>query len=270
MIDRHHRFESLHRSADLLVLPTVWDAGSARLAEECGAQALGTSSAAMAWSCGHADACVLPEDALLERVRQILRVTTLPLTVDIENGYSDDPQQVAARVLRLADLGVVGINIEDGEGSVELLAAKIAAVRCALAGRPLFINARTDVYLRGLAEGAQAVALSVQRLQAYAQAGADGGFVPGLQALAEVADVAAQVALPLNLMALPGMAPADHLRQAGVRRLSAGPALFLQAWAATAAATRTLLQSGALVGAAAASYPDVDRRFAITDRRQAQ
>jgi len=270
MIDRHHRFESLHRSADLLVLPTVWDAGSARLAEDCGAQALGTSSAAMAWSCGHADACVLPEDALLERVRQILRVTTLPLTVDIENGYSDDPQQVAARVLRLVELGVVGINIEDGEGSVELLAAKIAAVRCALAGRPLFINARTDVYLRGLAEGAQAVALSVQRLQACAQAGADGGFVPGLQALAEVADVAAQVALPLNLMALPGMAPADHLRQAGVRRLSAGPALFLQAWAATAAATRTLLQSGVLVGAAAASYPDVDRRFAITDGRQAQ
>ncbi|AWH32269.1 isocitrate lyase/phosphoenolpyruvate mutase family protein [Stenotrophomonas sp. SAU14A_NAIMI4_8] len=263
MIDRHHRFVSLHRGADLLVLPTVWDAGSARLAEDCGAQALGTSSAAMAWSCGHADACVLPEDALLERVRQILRVTTLPLTVDIENGYSDDPQQVSARVLRLADLGVVGINIEDGEGSGELLAAKIAAVRCALAGRPLFINARTDVYLRGFAEGAQAVALSVQRLQACAQAGADGGFVPGLQALAEVADVAAQVALPLNLMALPGMAPADHLRQAGVRRLSAGPALFLQAWAATAAATRTLLQSGVLVDADGASYGEVDRRFAV-------
>lgn len=270
MIDRHHRFECLHRRADLLVLPAVWDAGSARLAEDCGAHALDTSSAAMAWSCGYADACVLPAAALLERVRQILRVTTLPLTVDIENGYSDDPQQVAARVLRLADLGVVGINIEDGEGGVERLAAKIAAVRCALAGRPLFINARTDVYLRGMAEGTQAVALSVQRLQAYARAGADGGFVPGLQVLAEIAAVAAQVALPLNLMALPGLAPADLLRQAGVRRLSAGPALFLQAWAATEAATRALLQGGVPMLADAASYPEVDRRFAVTDGRRAQ
>ncbi|WP_312708843.1 isocitrate lyase/phosphoenolpyruvate mutase family protein [Stenotrophomonas sp.] len=200
MNDLPHRFAGLHRSADLLMLPTVCDAGSACLAEDCGAHALGTSSAAMAWSCGHADACVLPEAALLERVRQILRVTTLPLTVDMENGYSDDPRQVAARV---------------------------------------------------------------QRLQACAQAGADGGFVPGLQALAEVAAVAAQVALPLNLMALPGLAPADLLRQAGVRRLSAGPALFLQAWAATAAATRALLQGGVLMGADGVSYADVDRRFAM-------
>lgn len=171
MSNAHARFVKLHQGADLYVLPNVWDAGGARLVQQQGALAVGTSSAAMAWSCGHADGGALPDTALLQRVSEIVGVTSLPVTVDIEDGYSDAPDVVAARVLRLVEAGAVGINIEDGAGNPEVLVAKISAIRSALGGRSLFINARTDVYLRSLAEGDEAVRMSIDRLQAYARAG---------------------------------------------------------------------------------------------------
>ena len=151
MNELHARFEALHRANELLVLPNAWDAGSARLAQEKGAQAVGTTSAAMAWSCGYPDGSALPQAALLQRVGEIVRARSIPVTVDIEDGYSDDPEQVAALASKLVELGVVGINLEDGAGAPEVLVEKISAIRHALAGRALFINARTDVYLRGMA-----------------------------------------------------------------------------------------------------------------------
>ena len=211
MSNAHARFVKLHQGADLYVLPNVWDAGGARLVQQQGARAVGTSSAAMAWSCGHADGGGLPDSALLQRVSEIVGVTSLPVTVDIEDGYGDAPDVVAARVLRLADAGVVGINIEDGAGSPAALVDKITAIRSALGGRSLFINARTDVYLRGLSEGDEAVGMSIDRLQAYARAGADGGFVPGLRALDEASesDVAARDGVVCCAVA-GGRAPAER------------------------------------------------------------
>ncbi|WP_439448576.1 isocitrate lyase/PEP mutase family protein [Stenotrophomonas sp. ATs4] len=245
MSNRYQRFVHLHHQNELLTLPTIWDAASARLAQACGAHAVGTSSAALAWSCGHADGGSLPMRALLQRVAEIVRVTALPVTVDIEDGYSDDPLEVATCVQHLAELGVVGINIEDGDGDPALLAAKIAAVRHILGPRSLFINARTDVYLRGLAHGEAAIRMSVERLQTCARSGADGGFVPGLQLPQDIAALKEQIPLPLNVMWLPGMPSNETLYAAGVRRLSAGPALFMHAWASASTATRALL-SGTL------------------------
>jgi len=261
MSNVHQNFVQLHQRAGLYVLPNVWDAGGARLVQQLGAVAVGTSSAAMAWSCGYADGGALPDTALLQRVSEIVGVTSLPVTVDIEDGYSDVPDAVAERVLRLVEAGAVGINIEDGAGSPAALVDKITAIRSALGGRPLFINARTDVYLRGLAEGNEAVGMSTDRLQAYARAGADGGFVPGLRALDEVAAVAGAVPLPLNLMWLPGMAPFAALSQAGVRRLSAGPALFMHAWTAMAAATTDFLGGVMAMPEGAPGYAALNQLF---------
>ncbi|WNH51093.1 isocitrate lyase/PEP mutase family protein [Stenotrophomonas oahuensis] len=261
MSNLHARFAELHTAHALLVLPNAWDAGSARLAQEQGAQAVGTTSAAMAWSCGYADGSALPRISLLQRVAEIVHATSIPITVDIEDGYSDDPQQVAALAVSLAELGVVGINLEDGTGAPALLADKIAAIRAALAGRPFFINARTDVYLRGLAEGQAAVAMTVERLQAYAAAGADGAFVPGLKEPGDIAAVVAGITLPLNVMWLPGIGTHAELLAAGVRRLSAGPALYAHAWSAVETATRAMFDDTLAMPAPPPSYAALNALF---------
>lgn len=262
MNDLHTRFVQLHQSSTPLVLSNAWDAGSARLMQEQGSQAVGTTSAAMAWSCGYPDGSTLPEAALLQRVAEIVRATAVPVTVDIEDGYSDDPQQVAALAVKLVALGVVGINLEDGAGASALLVDKIAAIRAALAGRPLFINARTDVYLRDMAKGEEAVHMSVERMQAYAKAGADGAFVPCVTVPAEMKAIADAVPLPLNVMWLPGLASHVELATAGVRRLSAGPALYVHAWAATAEAASGLLEGTLAWPANAPGYGALNALFA--------
>ncbi len=146
------RFRALHQSG-LLILPNVWDAGSARLMQEAGAQAIATTSAGLAWANGWPDGDVLPQAVMLTAVRAIARVISVPLTVDAEGGYSADPAVAAENVLKIAEAGAVGINLEDGAASVDLTCAKIANIRkrVAAAGIDLFINLRTDVYLRKLA-----------------------------------------------------------------------------------------------------------------------
>lgn len=148
---QHHRsasatFRALHQQDPLLVLPTAWDAASAALWQRAGAAAVGTSSAALAWSCGYADGGALPEH-LLQRVAEIAAAVSVPLNVDLEDGYSRDPDAVARLVERIAALGVAGINLEDGGNPPPLLVAKLDAIRDRLGERRMFINARTDVYL---------------------------------------------------------------------------------------------------------------------------
>ncbi|MDX3774719.1 isocitrate lyase/phosphoenolpyruvate mutase family protein [Chromatiaceae bacterium AAb-1] len=236
------RFMQLHQSDKPLLLPNVWDAASLVLAQQQGAVAVATSSAALAWSLGYPDGTVLPADELLAAVCRLLRVSKVPLSIDIEQGYSDDPAQVAVLVKQLADAGVVGINLEDGADQPELLASKIHACRQLLAGQPLFINARTDVYLRQLCSADAAVAECVNRFSLYQQAGADGAFIPGLTDLATVAELYQQLTLPINLMGWPAGATVAELSAAGVKRLSAGPALFLQSYNSYLQACQSFLQ----------------------------
>lgn len=158
----HDRFLALHAAPAPLLLTNAWDAASARLWQELGAPAVATSSAAVAWSRGYADGGVLPQPELLSSLAAIVRVTSIPVTADIEDGYSDDPQVVGRLASEVAATGAVGINIEDGAGSPDQLAAKIQAIRVALRGTPMFINARTDVYLRNLASGDAAVAMAME------------------------------------------------------------------------------------------------------------
>src|SRR6185436_19077316 len=143
-------FRQLHERG-LLLLPNAWDAGSARLMESLGAKAIATTSAGGAWARGDNDGNRLPVPKLIGVVEEIARVVRVPLTVDLEAGYSDEPSAVAETAARVAAAGAVGINIEDGEGSPDLLCAKIEAVKRAAQGSgvDLFVNARTDVYLAG-------------------------------------------------------------------------------------------------------------------------
>lgn len=263
--ERARAFRELHREGSLLVLPNAWDAGSARLVESCGASAVATSSAAVAWAHGAADGEQLERGVLVRAVGEIARVVRGPLSVDAEAGYAAEPAGVAETVGALVEAGAVGINLEDGAGAPELLAAKIEAAKraAASAGVELFVNARTDVYLRGLVPPAQAVDEVLRRARLYQAAGADGLFVPGLTAPAEIEIVVREARLPLNLMILPNLPPADELRRLGVRRLSAGMALSLATFGFVRRATRELLERGTydLLFAGAAGYDEMNALF---------
>lgn len=218
-------FRELHAPGRLLILPNAWDAGSARLIEDCGAEAIATTSAGLAWARGYADGGALPLPVLAGAVAEITRVVRIPVSADVEAGYSSDPAHVAEVVRRVIDAGAVGINLEDGADPPDLLCAKIDAARgaAARAGVALFINARTDTYLRGLVPPERAVDASLERAARYRAAGCDGIFVPKVSASAEVRALVGGVApLPLNVLAWPGLAAAAELRAWGVRRLSAG------------------------------------------------
>lgn len=235
-------FRDLHHHGEVLLLPNAWDAASAHLLARAGAKAVATSSAAMSWSLGYPDGSALPPEQLVAAVHRISRLLPIQLTVDIEDGFSAAPDEVADLAAAVAAAGAAGINIEDGAGSPELLAGKIAAIRARSGCASLFINARTDVFLRSFARASEATETVVQRGLSYAQAGADGLFVPALSSLPDVSRIAQAVQLPLNLMTVPGLAPLQELAQAGVRRLSAGPASFLSTYSHFCTSAAAFLQ----------------------------
>lgn len=240
------QFRKLHDGSQLLHLPNAWDAGSARLFESLGAPAIATTSAGVAWAAGYADGGQMPVDVAIAVAANIARVLTVPLSVDFEDGYADDPQTVARSVLRLIDAGVAGINLEDGHAAPENLAAKVVAIKqlAAQAGKDIFINVRTDVYLKGLAPDGERVAEVLKRAAIYAEAGADGLFVPGMVKPDEIAAVVAGTALPVNVMDWPGVPSAAQLHQLGVRRLSAGSGIPQALWAVAAGMGRDFLATG--------------------------
>ena len=243
-ITHFETFHALHRGNSPLILCNVWDGGSARMMRSLGAKAIATTSAGLAWALGVADGNKLPVDLLLHAAATIVRaVPDLPVSIDMEAGYSDDPAAVADLAQRIVATGVVGVNIEDGAGAPDLLAAKIAAIRAAV-GPGLFINARTDVYLRGLAPAGERAAEVVRRGALYTGAGASGLFPADVTAPQEIKYIADNINVPLNVMARPGLLPAADLATLGVRRLSAGSALPEQLWGRVAALGGAFLRDG--------------------------
>jgi 2-methylisocitrate lyase-like PEP mutase family enzyme len=244
--ERSRTFRRLHAGPEILILANAWDAGSARLIESLGARAIATSSAAVAWSHGYPDGHALPVPQLLATLSAIARVVGIPVSADIEGGYASDPVAVGETVARVVDAGAVGINLEDGTASPDLLCVKIEHSKRAAArhGVDLFINARTDVYLHGLAEGAAALDETIARARRYREAGADGLFVPGILDTAAIRAVAAAIDLPLNVLAWPGLPAAAELRTLGVRRLSAGAAVARAALASARSFATAFLATG--------------------------
>jgi 2-methylisocitrate lyase-like PEP mutase family enzyme len=222
-------FRALHDGPELLRLANAWDAGSARLVESLGAPAVATTSAGLAWALGYADGGAMPAQAAIGAARNVVRVLRVPLSVDFENGYSTEPAVVAGYVAQLAEAGVAGINLEDGADTPELTAAKAEAIKRAV-GDGIFLNLRTDVYLRGLAPEGARVAEVLARAKVYRDAGADGLFVPGLCLSEEIRAVAAAAGLPLNVMDWPCLPAPAELSALGARRLSAGASIAATLW----------------------------------------
>jgi 2-methylisocitrate lyase-like PEP mutase family enzyme len=264
--ERLDLFRSLHAGPAVLVLANAWDAASARLIESLGARACATTSAGVAWSLGYPDGDAAPVGEVIALVGRIARAIRVPLSVDIEGGYATDPAKVESLVRALVDLGVVGVNLEDGGGEPALLAAKIEAIKKAAraAGADVFVNARTDVYLRGLAAPGGLVAETVARASRYRAAGADGIFVPGLKDAAAIREIAGAVALPLNVMAVPGLPAGSELAALGVRRLSAGSGIAQSVWSRVESLTTAFLATGRSepLSADAKPYGEVQQLFA--------
>lgn len=259
------QFHALHAGPDVLLLPNAWDAASAALMEDAGAKAVATSSAAVAWARGYADGDKVPVAAVIDTVAGIARVVSVPVTADIEGGYTDDLPTLAETIKAVVGAGAVGINFEDGRRDPDLHARKIETARAAAgqAGVDLFINARTDVYLAGLAQGEAALAEALRRAALYAGAGASGIFVPLPIEEDLLAKLAAGIALPLNVMGRPGMPSAARLAELGVRRLSSATGPFNAAYGAMLTGTRVYLLDGDTTGYAAygADLPNLNARF---------
>ena len=239
-------FHDLHSSSELFILPCAWDAASARLFEDAGAKAIATTSAGVAWALGYPDGNVLPTEKLAALVSSITRTIRLPLSVDVEAGYTDDPAKIPQKLKPVFEAGAVGINIEDGEGEPELLARKIEQARKTAdsAGVKVFINARTDVYLNQVGTSESWVGETVSRAARYQAAGADGIFVPGLIDAKAIKAIAGQLKLPLNVMAWPTLPPAKELQTLGVRRLSTGQTISQVIWNHASELARKVLETG--------------------------
>ncbi|MDR6972992.1 isocitrate lyase/phosphoenolpyruvate mutase family protein [Leifsonia shinshuensis] len=209
-------FHDLHHGDEPLLLPNAWDIGSALGFAAAGFPAIGTTSFGVNAATGHPDAEGASREATVALVRR-LAVLPVYVTADIEDGFSDDPAEVADLV---AGLGVAGVNLEDSRGGrlvdPAFPAAKIAAIKAA--APDVFVNARVDSYWFHEDDTVDAVAA---RAAAYAEAGADGVFVPGAADPATISQLAASSPLPLNVLVVPGMTVAE-LGGLGVRRVSTG------------------------------------------------
>jgi 2-methylisocitrate lyase-like PEP mutase family enzyme len=217
-------FRKLHKAPPILKIANVWDAASARIVESAGFPAIGTSSAAIAFSLGYPDGEMIPSDEMLWQVRRIVRVSSVPVTADLEAGY-DDLERVTVELLKT---GAVGLNLEDykDDALVDLHSQleRIAIVRNAAGefGVPLVINARTDIYLAQIGEPESRFDRTVERLLAYREAGADCLFVPGVRDEETIARLADALRYPLNVLGGEGSPAADRLQELGVARVSLG------------------------------------------------
>jgi 2-methylisocitrate lyase-like PEP mutase family enzyme len=265
MNDMAVTFRKLHEPSKLLVLPNAWDAGSARIMESIGATAVATTSAGVAWALGYPDGNALPIEQLMNLVHNIVRAVSIPVSVDVEAGYSSHPRKVGENLSDIIDLGIAGINIEDGKDDPEVLAEKVRVVRATAlaAGSTLFINARTDVYLQGLVSDDKKVAETIRRAKLYKEAGADGIFVPGLSEGPQIHTIATAVDMPLNVMAWPNLPDAQALAQLGARRLSAGSAIAQVLWNQAASMGKQFLSHGSSVPVYSnpMPYPDLQALF---------
>ncbi|MDX3854897.1 isocitrate lyase/phosphoenolpyruvate mutase family protein [Streptomyces sp. AK02-01A] len=238
---------------DVLVLPNAWDAGSAAVIAAAGVRAIATTSAGVSWALGYPDGQNLSRAQAVTAIGRIVRSVEIPVTADIEGGYGPAPEDVAATVRAVIEAGAVGINLEDSLApggplhDADAQSARIRAARQAAqeAGVPdLVINARTDVFLFGIGEEAGRLDDVASRAAAYAEAGADGLFVPGLLDLNILAELANRTPLPLNVMAGPGAPDVEELRKAGVRRVSVGSAISQAAYGLAKKAATEILASG--------------------------
>jgi len=262
-------FEALHKRAETFIIPNPWDVGTARLLANVGFEALATSSAGYAFSVGKADNAV-GRDGTLSHATAVARATDLPLSIDLENGFGDDPQTVAETIRLAAATGAVGGSIEDATGrdddpiydrtlAIERIRAAAEAAR--RFPFPFILTARAENYLVGKPD----LKVTIERLQAYQDAGADVLYAPGLTRKDDIASVVASVDRPVNvLMGLQGVRlTVAELSAIGVKRISVGSGLARCALGAFLRAAREMREHGTFTfGEDAESYRTINATFA--------
>ncbi len=242
------RFRALHASGTF-VIPNPWDLGSARLLVSLGFSALATTSSGFAWSTGRADNHITLGDALAH-LRTIASGVDVPVNADFEAGFAVDPSAVAANVSRACDTGIAGLSIEDSTGDAhdplfafELAVERIAAARRAIdaSGTGVWLTARTEGFIAGRPDLDE----TIRRLRAFAEAGADCLYAPGISTAAQITAVVEAVApKPVNVLVGGPFTTVADLQQLGVRRVSVGGALARTAWAGFLTAARELAAEG--------------------------
>ena len=230
--EKVNTFYELHHSGKLLILPNIWDSFGAMLLQDIGYPAIATASASVAFANGYDDGEHIPFAELLRILRKITSSVTVPVTADIESGYASDDVRLKNNILQLLDLGIAGINIEDTSKqtgtlrTVEEQCNRIKLIKdaCAEAGKQLFINARTDVYLRNHTENK--LEATIKRGLAYKDAGADCFYPITMNKIDEIKQVVDAVQMPVNIIPVPGIPALNELQDIGVARVSLGPSFL--------------------------------------------
>lgn len=229
--NKAQKFYSLHQGENILVLPNAWDASSARLFEQAGFHAIGTTSAGIATSLGYAEPEKISREEMLLSIRRIVDSVSLPVSADIEAGYAITAKGVAETVEMVIAAGAVGVNIEDSPGlenqsllSIEQYIEHLQAAREAanVARFPFVINARTDIYLFNIGDKSNQFSQVVERANRYLDEGADCIFVPGIGDPNTIARLAQEINGPINILANPGVPTTNELQKLGVKRVSTG------------------------------------------------
>jgi 2-methylisocitrate lyase-like PEP mutase family enzyme len=240
-------FRALHQEG-CFVLPNPWDLGGIRRLEKAGFKALASTSSGAAWAMGRNDG-ELSRDEVLAHLRLLCAATDLPVNADFEAGYANEPEDVAANVTLALDTGVAGLSIEDrtGRSLYDLPSAvdRIKAAREAItrSGQDVILVARSEGFLIGRTD----LAATIERLQAYAEAGADCLYAPGIKDLSAIAELVSAVApKPVNALLLGPEMHVAGLADAGVRRVSTGGGLAAAAWAGFDSALQLLIEKGTL------------------------
>jgi|SRR6266536_999173 len=251
------KFRTMHESG-CFVLPNPWDIGTAIYLEQLGFKALATTSAGFAFSRGKSDGAV-PRDEMLAHIREIVEATTLPVNADFLGGYADEPEDVAANVRLCLATGVAGLSIEDntGRGDTPLYEKKLAVERVR-AARAAIDDSKSGVVLTGRCEAwlvrdPNPLHTALERLTAYAEAGADCLYAPGVSNPDEIMQIVKSVApKPVNILVsgFNHQLSVSQLADLGARRISVGSGLALAAWAAFLRATREIKTNGIFNGLA--------------------
>jgi methylisocitrate lyase len=264
--DRCRVFRQLHESG-CFVIPNPWDVGSAKVLVQLGFKALATTSAGFAWTLGHADHGIALEDKLAH-LRTMSGAVDVPVNADFERGFATAPDAVAANVAAATATGLAGLSIEDSSGDAAnplfaftLAVERIQAARRAIdqSGTGVLLTARSEGFLVGRPDLAE----TIRRLSAYADAGADCVFAPGLRSIDDIKSVVQAVSpTPVNVLVANDFATVAQLADAGVRRISVGSALARVAWTGFLDSATEIAERGTFTGLGRAmSHLDLNRRF---------
>lgn len=269
MTDRYHQFRALHQRSGIFVMPNAWDAGSAKMLFHLGFEAIASTSAGLANSLGRPDGeGLLSAEETLRNAADMVNAMPLPVSADMENGYGDEPEDCARMIQQAAAIGLAGGSIEDASGreadpiyplglAVERVAAAVRAVKAL--DRPFVLTARAE----NLIHGRQDMADTIRRLQAFASAGAEVLFAPGLESAEQIALVVKEVA-PTPLSVVMGLGNSRftvaQLEDLGVKRISLGSSLARAAYSAFYRAAAEVKEMGSFSFAAQnISYGDINR-----------